>query len=164
MNTNLDTLKSEIQAFLENEGFVVFHGYPRPIVDTVPVVYWDADRRPDYTEFLQAAKAAGVTMIVFHQREFGQDMVDEAMDRLEGSGLNREDYKLTERRLEELRRYEGFTCAIELSFDFQTRVYIYELHAEWYQEFSEILDELDFGDPGEPGEEEDPMGGYFSKN
>lgn len=162
MSTNLDTLKTEIEEFLGKEGFNVFHGYSRATEEEA--VYWDCERHPDYREFLKAARAAGAKLVVFHRREFDAETLDEALDQLEASGVNRDDYRLTEQRLEELRRYEGFTCAVELSFDHEGRIYIYEMRAPWFEEFTTLMDDLDFAEPQTQEEDEDPMGGYFSKN
>jgi hypothetical protein len=165
MHINLDTLKEDILKSLAREHFIVFYGYARAM-DDVPTVFWDIEHHPDHEEFLQTAKAVGATMIVFHQQEFSSAMVDDAVDRIGGGELAAEDYRLIEGRLEELRRYDGFTCSMELSFDYQGRVYLFELRSEWFEEYSEILDELEFGMPDEDGSDEDdhPIGGYFSRN
>ena len=67
--TNLDTLKSDIDAHLKAKGFIVFRGHARGIVER-PEVDWDAARHPDYREFLNVAEQLGVRLIVFHHREF----------------------------------------------------------------------------------------------
>ncbi len=162
MSTNLDTLKTEIEEFLGKEGFNVFYGYARGTEEEA--VYWDCERNPDYRAFLNTARMAGAKLVVFHRRELDGEMIDDALDQLEASGVNRDDYRLTEQRLEELRRYEGFTCAVELSFDHEGRIYIYEMRAPWFEELSSLLDELDFAEPQANDESEGPMGGYFSKN
>ncbi len=163
MSGNLDTLKSEIEDFLAREGFIVYHGYARGI-DPSQMIYWDTERYEDYHAFLSVAHAVGVSMVVFHRREMTSDMINEALDRLESSGLDHDDYRLTENRLEELRRYEGFTCAIELSFDHQSRVYVYERRAPWFDELTDIMDELEYGESGGEEDDEPPMGGYYSRN
>jgi hypothetical protein len=156
-------LKEDIRTSLDRDRFVVFHGYART-VDDLPAVYWDTERYPDHEDFLKSAKAVGVSMIVFHQQEFTGAMVEDAMDSLESGDVSADDYRLIKGRLEELRRYDGFTCTMELSFDYQGRAYIYELRSEWFDEYSEILEELEFGMSGDKEEGADPMGGYFSKN
>ena len=104
-------------------------------------------------------------MIVFHHRQFGQDYIDDAMERLEAAELPPEDRRALERRLNALRGYEGFTCLLELSFDHQGRVYYFSLRTEWYEDLLDILDEIDASDPDQEEEEgEEPMGGYFSRN
>jgi hypothetical protein len=165
MRQNLDSLKTEIQDYVEAEGFAIFHGYSR-VMDTQPLVFWDSERYPDYKLFLKAAKAAGTRIVIVNQREFSSDVLDDAIDQLEASELPIEDQRAIERRLKEMRAYEGFTCSIEISFDHEGRVYLFDIQTEWYEELTNILDDLDFLDSGEDedDEEEDSLGGYFSKN
>ena len=64
-----------------------------------------------------------------------------------------------------MRAYDGFTCAIELSFDFEGRAYIFDLRTEWYEEFNDMLDDIEAAIPDEDeDDDEGPIGGYFSKN
>ena len=165
MRQDLDTLKTEILEYLEAEGFVVFYGLPR-LMESVPVVYWDASRRPDFQSFLNTARAIGAKLITFHDREFSAGAVDEAVDRLDECDLEPEDRLALERRLREMRIYQGFTCGIELSFDHQGRAYIFDLRTDWYAEFLDTLDDIDSYLPAE-GDNEDhegPISGYFSRN
>jgi hypothetical protein len=166
MKPNLDSMKAEIQEFLAGEGIAVFHGYSRSS-DSLPAVYWDCEHYPDFRMFVNTAKAAGVQMMVFHQREFTAEHVEDAIERLETCDMPRDEYRGIEKRLEEMRAYEGFTCAVELSFDHQGRIYMFDLRSEWYEEFSELLEDLDIlgGNPLADDEEDPgPIGGYFSKN
>jgi hypothetical protein len=161
MSINLDALRTEVLASLEAEGFVVFHGYSR-LADTDSFVAWDVDRVPDYHKFLDAAKKAGVKMLVYHYRQFTQAHTGEAAERLEGAELPPEEQRGLERRLHDLRVYEGFTCAVELSFDFEGRVYLFNLRAEWYEDYLDLLEEIDASIPDE--DEDDSIGGYYSRN
>jgi hypothetical protein len=163
MNVDLHSLKDEIIEHLGNEGFVVFHGYSR-LANTDSFVTWDTDRHPDFRLFLGAAKKAGVGMIVFHERKFSSEHVEDVRDRLEACDLTAEERRNLERRLSELRAYEGFTCALELSFDYQGRVYLYNVRAEWYEDYLDLLDEVDMTSPDEEAEEDESMGGYYSRN
>lgn len=165
MKQNLDVLKTEIQEYLDREKFVTYFGYSRTL-DGLPIVMWDTERHPEYQQFLKAAAAAGVKLIVIHSREFSVRFVENALEEIEGSDLSPEERRSIERRLRDMRAYDGFTCAVELSFDVGHRAYIFELRTEWYDEFSELLDEIDLSLPGEDDEDEDegPIGGYFSKN
>ncbi len=164
MKQNLDVLKTEIREYLENAKFVVFYGHSRSL-DPGAYVYWDVTGHPDYRKFLGTAEAAGVKLIVLHAREFSADYVDHALDRLEDSDLGVDERRAIERRLRDMRAYDGFTCALELSFDYQAKAYIFDLRTEWYQEFSDMLDEVDssLADDAED-DDEGPIGGYFSKN
>lgn len=161
---NLDTLKAEIERYLEEQGFAIFRGFPR-MLDSLPLVYWDCDNYPDYKAFLDTAKAANVRLVVYHQHEFSVEQVDSALERLEEIELPREDHRVMERRLKEMRVYDGFTCALELSFDHQGRIYVFDLRTEWYEELTDILDDIHMLTSESDQEDDDtPMSGYFSKN
>jgi hypothetical protein len=166
MRPNLDTLKTEIQQYLETEGFVIFHGHSR-VLSSQAVVFWDAEHYPDYIPFIQAAKATGTKLVVLNQREFSADMIDDALEQLAVSDLPVEDQRSIERRLKDLRAYEGFTCAVELSFDYQGRIYLFDVQTEWYDEMTNLLEDLEFldsDDDEEAGTDEGNFGSYFSKN
>jgi hypothetical protein len=162
MALDLEALRVDLEAYLEKSGFAVFYGYHR-MADTLNQVEWDSELRPDYREFLRAAEKAGAKLIVFHHHAFSLDQIDDALDELEDSDLPREDKRSFERRLRELRAYEGFTCSVELSFSVDSLIYIYEKHTEWYSALNEILAELD-AITEEEEEDDDTLGGYFSKN
>ena len=163
MKLDLDALKTEVLEHLEAEGMVVFHGYSR-LADTDSFVAWDTDRFPDYRSFVSAAKRAGVKLIVYHFREFTAAHLDEASDRMEESELSIEERRPMDRRLKALNGYEGFTCALELSFDFENRVYLFSLRSEWYEEYLDLLEEIDAAIGDEDGEDDDSIGGYYSRN
>jgi hypothetical protein len=164
MMPNLDTLKGEIERYLEEQGFAVFRGFPR-MLDSLPLVYWDCDNYPDYKAFLDTAKAADVRLVVYHQHEFSVEQIDSAVERLEEIELPRDDHRVMERRLKEMRVYDGFTCALELSFDHQGRIYVFDLRTEWYEELTDILDDIHMLTSESDEEDDDtPMSGYFSKN
>ena len=164
MHTNLDALRAEIASHLEHEAFNVFYGYSR-LLDSLPLVFWDTEKHPGFKEFASAAKAAEVKLIVFHQREFSLSHVEDALDRLETLDLPREEHRSLQRRLKDLLVYEGFTCSLELSFDYAGRIYVFDVHTEWYDELTDILDELEFFQPDDEDDDDDtPIGGYYSKN
>src|SRR5438552_3670861 len=121
MKLNLETLRSEIQEYLESRGIVVFHGCPRSGEPSASV-FWDTAHHPDYRMFLAAAEAAGARLVTLQAREFIGEMIDDALERLEESDLPREEQRAIEMRLREMRGYAGFTCQIELSFDLGQRV------------------------------------------
>jgi hypothetical protein len=163
MNTNLDTLKDEVEKYLLEQGFNVFYGQSR-LLDSLPIIYWDCDRYPDFRKYLAVARSSEAKLVVFHHREFTPDNIDDALDRLEAAGMPHEESRTIERRLKELRKYEGFTCALELSFDYQGRIYVFDLCTEWYDELSNILEEIDMFSVDEDEDDEGPIGGYFSQN
>jgi hypothetical protein len=165
MKTDLDTLKTEILDYLEKEGFIVFHGCSRRLEEG-KTVDWDTHRYPDYQRFLGIARQLGVKVVVFHHREFTAGHVDHALDQLEEAELDAEDRQRIEREIRSLASYEALTSTIEISYEYEERLYFFELRAEWYQEYESLMDEIDASTPeeGDEDDEDAPMGGYYSRN
>ncbi|HTC33491.1 MAG TPA: hypothetical protein VK724_08970 [Bryobacteraceae bacterium] len=163
MKPNLDVLKPEIELHLEEMGMAVFYGHSRAL-DTVPVVYWDCEQYPDYRLFVQSAHTAGAKIVVFHQREFFSEQVDDALERLHACELPSQESRSFEERLSDLRAHEGSVCAIELSFDHEGRVFLFDLRTDWYDEFSDMLDEIQLLTAEPDNGDDSPISGYFSRN
>lgn len=162
MRINLDTLRTEIGEHLAAQKLVVFHSFPRS-GELLPAVYWDTGTHPDYREFITAAEAAGAKVITFFVREFSQDLVEDAWERMEEAELEREERRAIEMRLRECSGFTGFTCQIELSFDAGPRVYIFDLRTDWFEDISDLLDRIDEA-RRDPQDDPGPTGPYFSKN
>lgn len=163
MDLNLDTLKQEILEYLEHSEFAIFRSAPGGL-EGLPMVLWDSERFPDYRMFLDAARKVGGKMILFAAREFSQPEIDEAVEELGECDLSREERRELEGRLRDLRVHEGVTCSIELAFDHNARLYVYEIRPDWYDEFLSIGDEIAVHLPGDETEQEDDGFGYFSNN
>jgi hypothetical protein len=162
MRPNLDSLTEEIQHYLETEHFVTFRSRSR-LSEEGPFIAWDTGRFPDFRQFLDCAAKLGVRLLHFHQQEFSSDHRQSALEMLEEAELSKEDKRDLERRLEEFVIYEGFLCAIELTFDFDGRIYLFALETEWFEEWQDLMDEIEEAAPN-LGEESDPYGGYYSSN
>ena len=162
MRPNLDSLTEEIQHYLETEHFVLYRAMSRA-TDDGQFVYWDVEKQQDYKFFLECAQHLGVRLIHFHTREFCHHHREEALEVLGECNLPREEARDLQHRIEELSIYEGFTCAVELTFDFEGRIYLFELQTDWYDEWHDILDELEEASPEDP---EQPGGfpGLYSNN
>ncbi|HLW77127.1 MAG TPA: hypothetical protein VKS01_09070 [Bryobacteraceae bacterium] len=162
MNSNLEALSTEIETHLRENGFAIFHGFPRAY-DDVAAVYWNTSGHPDYRDFIAAAQSAGVKLVTLYANNFDEAVIDDAIERLDDPGIPRDERRSIEKRLRELRAYSGFICQIELSFDLAPRVYIFDLRTEWFDELNELLDSID--DAYEESEPTDPSpGNYFSQN
>lgn len=163
MTPNLDSLKNDIEEYLKSGGFSVFHGFTRH-PDSSGIVLWDTEQYPDFRLFLELAAQLGAGFIVYHSRKLAPDFIDDALDQLEAADLPEEEYAEMERRLRELRVFEGFTSAVELAFFHEGRCCVYASRSEWFEELLEIAEEIeDYGTDGD-GRDEDDMGRYFSKN
>lgn len=162
MALDLETLRTEILAYLDSSGIGVFYASHRAL-DPLNQIMWDVERHPDYHAFIAVAKQADARLIHFHHQTLSVDQIDEALDELEDSDFTREEKRHYEIRLRQLRDYEGFTCSVELSFCFNNKTYVFEVHTEWYASLSDILAELETADEDEE-EDDDRLGGYFSNN
>ena len=166
MDLNLDALKLEIQEYLTAKEFAVFRSSPGGLEGN-PMVMWDAEKHPDWQMFLDVAQKAGINLILFGSRYFDGDDLDDLVEQLDACGLTREEHREMESRLHELRPHSGQTCSLELAFDHHSRLYVYEVQPDWYEEYlgleEEIFDRLTEG--ADVDEDEDTsLGGYYSKN
>jgi hypothetical protein len=164
LDLNLDTLKLEILDYLEAGGFAVFRSSPGALEGT-PMVLWDSEKFPDYQTFLEVAQKCGVRLVLFASREFDADDVEELTSQLEECELTREERRDYESRLRDLRIYSGVTCSLELAFSYDSRLYVYEVQPDWFDEFCTIEDEVMEHLSGNDSDSEgDSLGGYFSNN
>jgi hypothetical protein len=163
MAADLETLRADIQAYLDDSGLAVFHGYDQTI-DTMAHISWDTQAHPNFREFLGAGQKAGVKLFVFHHEAFSLDRVDEALDQLEETDFTRDQKRSYETRLRQFQAYDGFTCSLELSFSLENRVYVYAMHTDWYENLTDMVAEIEATFHDEDDEDEGPIAGYFSKN
>ena len=165
MDLNLDTLKREILEYLEASGLAVFHSSPGGL-DTHGMVVWDTERHPDYQTFLDVAVKSETRVVIFAAREFEPSDIDDLTAQIEDLDLTRDEKRDYEKRLRALRGHEGVTCSIELAFDYHSRLYVYQMQPDWYEEFLGVEDEILslISDPEGVDDDDEPLGGYFSKN
>jgi hypothetical protein len=166
MDLNLDSLKDEILHFLEASSFAIFRGHAGAL-DELPVVTWDSESFPDYRMFLDTAARSGEKVIIFIAATFEDDDIEDIEADVELSGLDREHARDIQQRLARFRAYLGRTCFIQIAFDHHSRLYVYELQPDWYNEYLELTDELEVMLPHDHEHEEgddDSIGGFYSNN
>jgi hypothetical protein len=165
LDLNLDTLKREILDYLDTEGLAVFHSSPGGL-EGLPMVLWDTEHHPDYQLFLEVAKKSGIKMVLFATREFESSDIDDLLEQIEACDLSREEQREYQTRLRELRIFEGVTCSLELGFDYHSRLYVYEVQPDWYDDFLSVEDEIvsRLANDEDIDDEGDSLPGYFSKN
>jgi hypothetical protein len=165
VDIDLDTLKQEIVAYLDASSFAVFRSHPGGL-EGLPLVCWDCERFPDYRMFLDTAQKMNVQLILLAAREFESSEIDDEIEELEACDLPREEARAIEVRLAKFRKHEGQTCSLELAFDYNSRMYVYEVHPDWYEEFLEMSEEIaELQDTaGSEDEDESGMGGFYSNN
>jgi hypothetical protein len=114
--------------------------------------------------FLDVARKTGVKLILFGSREFETSDIDELIEQLDTSDIPRDEQREYRSRLRDLRSYEGQTCSLELAFDCNQRLYIYEVQPDWYEDFIGLDEEIIARAADDEMEDDEPLGGYFSKN
>jgi hypothetical protein len=163
VDLNLDTLKREIVDYLEASGLAVFHSSPGGL-EGLPLVLWDTENYPDYQTFLAVAQKCAVHLILFAAREFDVEDIEDLTAHLDECELTREERRDYESRLRDMRIYAGVTCSLELAFSHESRLYVYEVQPDWYDDFCAIEDEVLERIAGDEHDEGDSLGGYFSNN
>src|SRR5215472_14671459 len=166
MQLNLNSLRAQIEEHLQSRGMAIFQSLPRA-GDLSSTIYWDTDRYPDFEGFVAAADAAGVRMLTLFVRELEEEMIEDTLNQLAESDIDRDERRSMEKRLKEMRAYTGFTCEIELSFDIDSRVYVFDLQTEWYSDLQDLIDQVDQMFDSEDNDEENDIplgGGYFPRN
>jgi hypothetical protein len=164
VDLNLDTLKREILEYLEAADLAVFRISPGGL-EGLPAVLWDTENFPDYQSFLAVARKCGVHLALFSAREFDADDIDDLSGQLDECELTREERRDYETRLRDMRIYSGLTCSLELAFSYDSRLYVYEIQPDWYDDFCSIEDEVLERLTGHDHDaEDDSLGGYFSNN
>jgi hypothetical protein len=165
---NLDILKKELLDYIASEGFAVFRSQHGSL-DAIPTIYWDTEEHPEYQAYLNVAKLAGAHIIIFAHREFDAEEIDEAIEQLQDCEFGRDELRSIERSLADLRAFAGSTCSLEMAFDYQGRMYVYELVTEWFQTFVDLSELLIAAAGPENGDDDEDaadssFGGYYSKN
>jgi len=164
VDLNLDTLKREIQEYLNASEMAVFRSNPGGL-EGLPMVLWDSEKYPDYQMFLDVARKAGVKLVLFATAELEASDLDELVEQLEACELTRDERRELEGRIRELRVFEGVTCTLELGFDLDGRLYVYEVQPDWYDDFLNLEEEISAHlSDDEEYDDGDSLGGYFSKN
>jgi hypothetical protein len=163
VDLNLNTLKQEILEYLSTAGWAVFYSNSGGL-EGLPLILWDVDRQPDFRAFLEVARAAGIQLIMFGAREFDPSDLDNLVEQLDELELTREERRDFDTRIRDLRGYEGDTCSLELAFDYNSRLYVYEVQPDWYDDFLSVEDEIMSRATEEDDIDDDTLGGYYSKN
>ena len=131
-------------------------------------MFWDTEAHPEYQAYLNVAKMSGARVIIFAHRQFEAEEIGEALEQMQDSDLSHEQQRSMERSLIDLRTYVGNTCSLEMAFDHEGRLYVYELVTDWFQtylDFSDLLFSADSSElNGYDDEADSSFGGYYYKN
>jgi hypothetical protein len=165
VDLNLETLKGEILEHLEGSEFAIFRSHAGAL-EGLPMITWDTERYPDYRIFLDTARKVGEKLILFASRELAEEEIDEALEELADTEFTRDERRELEGRLGKAQRHIGETCTLELAFDHNAHLYVYEARPDWYEDFLDACEEITSVVPVDTGEDPgtDGIGGYYSNN
>ena len=165
MDLNLETLKGEILDHLEGSEFAIFRSHAGAL-EGLPMITWDTERFPDYRIFLDTARKAGQKLILFASRELSEEEIDDALEELAETEFTRDERRELEGRIGNAQRHIGETCALELAFDYNSHLYVYEARPDWYEDFLAACDEISSVVSVDSDEDQgtDGIGGYYSNN
>jgi hypothetical protein len=142
MEQDLHNLKDDMVAFIEGHGMRWFPGI---IKDDMPSVLWSPDEdHPDaWKDFVELAKASGVSFVTMDYSLLDAEDVDFLVDRLEDLSY------MPEEEVEEarwLRNFVGKVGHVQIGFPCQGVMFLYEISTEWYENFERLestADEFD---------------------
>lgn len=161
MAQSLESLRSNLAQLAKEHGIGVFYGLSR-LMDNLPIVHWDGARHPNVSEFLEIASKLAIPVLVVHERQFLPEHIEDALEQLEDAELDPSERKDLDARIRNLSLHLGEICLVEASFDYNGRVYMYTAETDWYEQLTDLLDEIESSyqndDPG------NGLGGYFSRN
>ena len=135
MEQDLHNLKDDMIAFVEGHGMKRFHGI---VNDDVAGVVWtspEEDQPDSWKDFVELAKASGVSFVTMHHVALEEEDVNFLVDRLEDSTY------LSEEELEEarwLKNFVGKVGHIQLGFPCQGVMFVYQVSTEWYETFERL--------------------------
>jgi hypothetical protein len=135
MEQDLHNLRDDMIAFIEGHGMKRFHGI---VNDDVSGVVWtppEEDHPDSWKDFVELAKASGVSFVTMHHVEMEEEDVDFLVDRLEDSSY------LSDEELEEarwLKNFVGKVGHIQLGFPCQGVMFIYQVSTDWYEIFERL--------------------------
>jgi hypothetical protein len=139
MDQDLHILKDDMIAFIEGHGMRRFNA---PISDEVPSVPWaaDEDHADAWKDFVELAKASGVSFVTMSFDDLEKEDVDLLVDRLQ------EIEYMSEEDVEEarwLRNFIGKVGFVQLGFPCQGVMFLYELSTDWYETYQRLENAID---------------------
>ncbi|HXB20248.1 MAG TPA: hypothetical protein VNV88_02645 [Candidatus Solibacter sp.] len=135
MEQDLNNLKDDMIAFIEGHGMKRFPGI---VNEDAAGVLWtspEEDQLDSWKDFVELAKASGVTFVTMRHETLEAEEVDFLVDRLEDCSY------LTDEDVEEarwLKNFVGKVGHLELGFPCQGVMFMYTISTEWYENFERL--------------------------
>ena len=138
MVDDLSALKDDMNAFIVGHGLARFSAY---VSEEVQSVLWETGDNPDsWKDFVELAKASGITFLTISDELLQREDVDFLVDRLSHSAAV-EDEEVDEARW--LRSHVGKVGFLQLGFSYHGTMFLYEASTAWYERYQQLLDAAD---------------------
>jgi hypothetical protein len=142
---DLSQLYDEMVAAADRQSLLIFPGY---VSDDLPAVWWqgDADNWPDFVGIAKAegARTLFVGRAVLEEEDL-RDLAEWVEERAGGSSNG------DRARLKEFERYIGSTGEVRLGWIKDGVAYVLQHRTEWYEDFLDLMEEVE-------GEDDDEFG------
>jgi len=133
---NLIALKDDMVAFIAGHGLRRFNGY---VTEEVPAVFFEDDDADSWKDFVEHAKASGVSFITMSEVTLEKADVAILLEQLreqsypEADGIEIEE-------AESLVKHVGQLGYLQLGFAHQGVMFLFETSTEWYEQFQELIE------------------------
>lgn|SRR5512146_2055461 len=139
MEQDLHNLKDDMVAFIEGHGLRRFNAY---INDDIASVPWSTDEdHPDaWKDFVELAKASGVSFVTMNHAGLDKEDVDLLLDQLQ------EIEYMSDEDVEEARwlaNFVGKLGFLQLGFPCQGVLFVYEISTDWYEIYQRLESAVD---------------------
>jgi hypothetical protein len=135
MSDDLSALKDDMNAFIVGHGLARFQAY---VSEEVQSVLWETGDNPDsWKDFVELAKASGITFLTVSDELLQREDVDFLVDRLSHSSAV-DDEEVEEARW--LRSHIGKVGFLQLGFSYHGTMFLYEVSTPWYERYQQLLE------------------------
>ena len=143
---DLDGLRAEMEEVVKARGMTLFHG---DLVDLghMAVALWNSaaeepDAKAELEGFIAAAKAEGIAVLVEETEYFDGQDAEDARILLQEAGLDEEEHREIEERLDVLEGRDGELASVGFSYFARGVLFTFIVEAEWFHELNDIMDYL----------------------
>jgi hypothetical protein len=156
MKDDLQKIKDRLLSAVANEGIETFFGsYPS---EGVREIRWNSELEPDPSKFVGLAKSVGVKIIYINWVVFSTDDLEEAMID-EEELVDQEQTVVADehnKKVSEFTQYVGRIASVRAGFFLSEVFHLYEREAEWYEDFADILGEIENEEDSDDDSNDDP--------
>jgi hypothetical protein len=135
---NLLALKDDMVAFIAGHGLRRFNGY---VTEEVPAVFFEDDEPDSWKDFVEHAKASGVSFVTMNEVVLEKADVAILLEQLRDQTYPDAD-AIEIDEAEGLVKHVGKLGYLQLGFAHQGVMFLFETSTEWYEQFQELLETI----------------------